>query len=126
MLGRAEVVLVLQRVFRRGNRLADGPDLLQGVVEILPRLLDAVGQQAFDVLGLVAVQCAAGVVGDSTFQGVEQVLVVDDVALVLVIAVEPVDAADGLEQAVVAHLLVDVQVSGGRCVEAGEQLVDHN
>ena len=43
----------------------------------------------------------------------EEVLVVDDVAVVFVVAVEPVDAADGLEQAVVLHLLVDVEVGRG-------------
>ena len=75
---------------------------------------------------LVAVEGAAGVVGDGGLERVEQVAVVDDVAVVLVVAVEPVDAADGLEQAVVLHLLVDVEVGGARRVEAGQQLVDHD
>ena len=51
-------------------------------------------------------------------------LVVDDVAVVLVVAIETVHAADGLEQAVVLHLLVDVEVGRARGVEAGQQLVD--
>jgi hypothetical protein len=38
----------------------------------------------------------------------------------------PVDPADGLEEAVVAHLLVDVEVGGRRRVEAGQQLVAIN
>ena len=109
---------------RRLDRLAEGADLLQRLVQILAGLLDPVGQQAFDVLLLVAVEGAAGVVGDGALERVEQVAVVDDVAVVLVVAVEPVDAADGLEQAVVAHLLVDVEVGGRRRVEAGQQLVD--
>ena len=83
-------------------------------------------EQALDVLLLVAVERAGGVVGDGRFERVEQVAVVDDVAVVLVVAVEAVDAADGLEQAVVAHLLVDVEVGGARGVEAGQQLVDHD
>ena len=57
-------------------------------------------------------------------EGLEEVAVVDDVAVGLVVAVEPVDSADGLEQAVVAHLLVDVEVGRARRVEAGQQLVD--
>ena len=89
-------------------------------------LLDAVGEQTLDVLLLVAVERAAGVVGDGRLQRVEQVAVVDDVAVVLVVAVEAVDAADGLEQAVVLHLLVDVEIGGARRVEAGQQLVDHD
>ena len=81
-------------------------------------------EQALDVLLLVAVERAAGVVGDRRLERVEQVAVVDDVAVVLVVAVEAVDAADGLEQAVVLHLLVDVEVGGRGRVEAGQQLVD--
>ncbi|MNF75440.1 hypothetical protein D3C84_575040 [compost metagenome] len=44
----------------------------------------------------------------------------------LVLAIQTVDPADGLEQAVVAHLLVDVEVGRRRCVEAGQQLVHHD
>ena len=50
LLGGAEVLLVLQRVLRRRDRLAEGADLLQRLVEVLAGLLDAVGQQALDVL----------------------------------------------------------------------------
>ena len=59
-------------------------------------------------------------------QALEQVPVVDDVAVFLVVAVQAVDAADGLEQAVVLHLLVDVEVGGGGRIEAGQQLVHHD
>ena len=99
---------------------------LEGLVEVLAGLLDAVGEQPLDVVLVVAVERAAGVVGDGGLEGVEQVAVVDDVAVVLVVTVEPVDSADGLEQAVVLHLLVDVEVGGARGVEAGQQLVDHD
>src|SRR5207244_13298240 len=51
---------------------------------------------------------------DSVLHLFEQVLVVDDVAEVLVLTVEPVSAADGLKQAMVLHRLVDVEVSAGR------------
>jgi hypothetical protein len=48
------------------------------------------------------------------------------VAEVLVLAVEPVGAADGLEQAMVLHHLVDVEAGARPRVEAGEQLVHHH
>ena len=60
---------------------------------------------------------------DGVLDLLEQVLVIDDVAEILVVAVEPVRAADRLEQAVVLHRLVDVEIGAGRRVEAGEQLV---
>ena len=123
-LGGAEVLLVLAGVLRRFDRLTQRPHPFQRLVEVLAPLVEAVRQQALDVGLVVAVERAAGVVGDGRLQRVEQVAVVDDVAVVLVVAVEPVDAADGLEQAVVLHLLVDVQVGGARRVEAGQQLVD--
>ena len=67
-----------------------------------------------------------GVDRDGVLDLLEQVLVVDDVAEVLVVAVQPVGAADRLEQAVVLHRLVDVEVGAGRRVEAGQQLVHHH
>ena len=60
------------------------------------------------------------------FQTLEQILVVDDVAVFLVVAIQPVDPADGLEQPVVPHLLVDVEIGGRGRIEAGEQLVHHD
>jgi hypothetical protein len=56
----------------------------------------------------------------------EQILVVDDVAEVLVLAVQPVGAADRLKQAMVLHGFVDVEIGAGRRVEAGQQLVHHH
>ena len=53
-------------------------------------------------------------------------LVVDYVAMALFLAVEPVDAANRLEEIVVFHLLVDVEVGRGRRVKASQQLVDHD
>jgi hypothetical protein len=51
-----------------------------------------------------------GVVLDRALQGTEKVLVVDDVAVFLVLAVQAVDPADRLEEAVVLHLFVDIEV----------------
>ncbi len=60
---------------------------------------------------------------DGVLDLLEQILVVDDVAEILVFAVEPVRAADRLEQTVILHRLVDVEIGAGRRVEAGQQLV---
>ena len=67
-----------------------------------------------------------GVDGYSVFDLLEQVLVIHDVAKLLVLAVQPVDAADGLKQAVVLHGLIDVEIGAGRRIKAGQQLVDHD
>ena len=53
-------------------------------------------------------------------------LVVDYVAMALFLAVEPVDAANRLEEIVVFHLLVDVEIGCGRRVKACQQLVNHD
>ena len=47
---------------------------------------------------------------NGTFEALEQVLVVNDVAVLLVVAVQPVNSTDRLEEPVIAHLLVDVEV----------------
>ena len=59
-------------------------------------------------------------------QILEQVLVVDDVAKILVLAVQPVGPTDRLEQAVVLHGLVDVEIGAGRRVETRQQLLHHH
>ena len=99
---------------------------LPGLLQPLAGLSQPVFEQAGHVFLVVAVERAGGVVVHRAFEALEQVLVVDDVAVFLVVAVEPVHAADGLEQAVVAHLLVDVEIGGRRRVEAGQQLVHHD
>ncbi len=63
---------------------------------------------------------------NGALQALEQVLVVDDVAVFLVVAVQAIDAANGLEQTMVAHLLVDVEKGRGRGVKAGQQPVHHD
>jgi len=61
-LGSTEILLVLECVLGRGDRFADGPDLLQCLVEILARFLQPVREEALDVLLLIAVEGAGGVV----------------------------------------------------------------
>jgi len=49
----------------------------------------------------------------------EQLLEADDVAVVLVVAVEAVGAASRLEQVVIAQLVIEIDVGAARRVEAG-------
>jgi len=79
------------------------------------------------VLGVTAVfnvQLVGAVDGDRFLHLAEQLLEVDDVAVVLVVAVEPICAADGLKQVVVVQLVVEVDVRAARRIEAGQQLAD--
>ncbi len=64
--------------------------------------------------------------GNGILDLLEQVLVVHDVAEVLVLAVQAVDPADGLEEAVVLHGLINVKIGAGGSVEAREQLVHYD
>jgi hypothetical protein len=77
-------------------------------------------------VALVDVQLVRAVDRDGLLHVAEQLLEVDDVAVVLVVAVEPVGAADGLEQVVVAQLVVEVDVGAARRIEAGQQLAHHD
>ena len=108
------------------HRLAQRLERLACVLQVFARLVQAVFQQALHIVYVIAIQRAAGVVAHGTFQAFEQVLVVDDVAVFLVVTVQPIHPANGLEQAVVAHLLVYVQIGGRGRIKAGEQLVHHD
>ena len=83
-------------------------------------------QQAFDIGLVITFECARGVVGNCALKAAEQVFIVDDLAVFLVVAIEPIHPANGLEQAMVLHLFVDVEVGGRRRIEAGQQLIDHD
>ena len=122
----AEVVDVLQLALGRLHRLAEQRDGFQRVVQTLAALGQAVLQQDLGVGAAGAVVQLGGVNRDGVLDLLEQVLVVHDVAEVLVVAIEAVDAANGLEQAVVLHGLVDVEIGAARRIEAGEQLVHHD
>jgi hypothetical protein len=75
---------------------------------------------------LVDVQLVGAVHRNGLLHVAEQLLEIDDVAVVLVVAVQPVGAADGLEQVVVAQLVVEVDVGAARRIKAGQQLAHHD
>ncbi|MNY30730.1 hypothetical protein D3C86_1648540 [compost metagenome] len=56
----------------------------------------------------------------------EQLLVIDDMAIVLVVTVKPVGTADGLEQVMVLQFVVQVDVGATGSIKAGKQLADHD
>ena len=123
---RAEVTPVGGGISGRLHRLAERRDRLARLFQSLASLLETVLQQALHVLGIVAVERLPGVVLDGPLQRSEQVLVVDDVAVLLVLAVEAIHPTDRLEEPVVLHVLVDVEAGCGRSVEAGQELVDND
>jgi len=64
LLGSTEQLLVLQGCLRRFDQLAERADLLQRLVKIVASLLDAIGEQALDILLVLPAECSTGVVGD--------------------------------------------------------------
>ena len=119
---------VLLDFARRRHRLAQVAQGLAGGVKLSLALLLPVLDH--DVVGaavaLVRVQLVGGVHRHRVLHVLEEFLVVYDVAVVLVVAVEPVGAADGLEEVVVAQFVVQVDVRAGRGVEARQELADHD
>ena len=122
----AEIMDVFQLALGRLHRLAQERKGFQRLIEPFPSLLETILQQHFRACAAVAVVEFGRIDRHRALHLLEQVFVVHDVAEGLVLAVEPVRAADGLEQAVVLHRLVDVEVGAARRIEAGEQLVHDN
>ena len=122
----AEVVDIFQFTFWRFDRFTEQGKRFDGIVEAFLALFQTILHQHFRI-------CAAGTViefgrvnRDGVLDFFEQVFVVHDVAEIFVFTVEAVDAADGLEEAVILHGLVDVEIGAGRRVEASQQFIhDH-
>ena len=117
---------VLQLTLGRLHRLTEQGKRFDGRVEAFLAHFQTVLQQHLRVASTRAAVQLGAIDRDGILEFLEQVLVVDDVAEILVLAVEPVRAADGLKQAVVLHGLVNVEIGAGRRIEAGEQLVHHD
>ena len=56
----------------------------------------------------------------------EQLLKVDDTPVVLVIAIQPIGAANSLEEIVVVYFIIEIDVGTRRGIKACEQLADHD
>ena len=61
---------------------------------------------------------------DRAFQALEEIFVVDDIAVLFVVAIQTIDPADRLEEAMILHGFVDIEIGGRGGVKAGEQLID--
>lgn len=92
--GSNKVVLILLRLLGWQHSLAEGANTLHGLVKSLPSLLVAVLHDAFDVIVVVVLKGTLCVVSDRVLKRVEEILVVRDIAVVLIVTVDAVDAAD--------------------------------
>jgi hypothetical protein len=88
---------VLELALGRFHRLAQQGDGLQRVVQLLLALGQSVVDQDLRIGSARAVVQLRGIDRDRVLDLLEQVLVIDDVAEILVLTVKPVGAADGLE-----------------------------
>ena len=122
----AKVMYVSQRILRRQYWLAQQRQRLQGNVKPLPAPGQPVLQQYLRRRPAGAVVELRGIDRKGILDFLEEILVIDDVAEILILPIQAVGAADRLKQAVILHRLVDIKISAGRGVEAGEQLVDHD
>ena len=119
-------MLVLQRALRRRHWLAQRSHHLQSFIQVLALLLNTILEQAFYIFFVVICEGFRGVVRNRILQRLEQISVVDDIAVLFIVTIEPVHAADSLEEAVILHVLIDVEIGRTRCIKAGQEFIDHN
>ena len=86
----------------------------------------AILQQTFHILIGITLKGTGGILLHGSGQITEQLLVIHDIAKILIFAIQAIDTADCLEQAMIVHGLVNIQICAGRCIEAGQQLVYHD
>ena len=124
----AEVMEILLHLARRRHRLAKIAERFAGGIELFLPLHQPILELDVVVpsVALVDVQLVGAIDRDGLLHIPEQLLEIHDVAVILVVAVEPVGAADGLEQVVIVQLVVEIDVGAARRVEAGQELAHHD
>ena len=122
----AKVVDMLQVAFGRLHWFTNDRQSLNGVIQPCLAVFQSILEQDFRTYLTDGVRDFRGVDGDGVFHFGEEVAVIDDVAEILVLTVEAIGATDGLEEAMILHSLVDIEVGAGWCVEACEQFVHHD
>src|SRR5712692_11478893 len=80
----------------RGNRLAERMHDLQDFFQVLLPFLKPVLQQPENIFLIKTLKGARGVFGNSMLQFLEEIPVVDDIPVLLILSVKPVDATDRL------------------------------
>src|ERR1019366_1542920 len=113
-------------IFRWLNRLAECPNGLPCIFQSLPSLLQSILKKSRDIFLVIAIKGSGSVVVHCSFKASEEVFVIDDVSVVLVVAIQSIHTADRLEEAVIAHLLVDIEICCRRRIKAGQELVHHD
>ena len=86
----------------------------------------AILNKSFYILRIISFKSSGSIVLHCSLELSKQLLVIHDIAEVLTIIIETVDAANRLKQAVILHPLVDVKVGTRRRIKSGEQLVYDN
>ena len=86
----------------------------------------AILQQTFHILIGITLKGTGGILLHGSGQVTEQLLIVHDISEVLILAIQTVDTADCLEQAMIVHGLVNIQICAGWCIEASQKLINHN
>lgn len=115
----AEVMQKLLHLTGEGHRLAQVIQCLAGVDELLP----ALSSQAFHVdvvvtaVACINVQLVGAINRDGLLHVAEEFLEVD-MAVILVLPIQPVGAAYGLEQVVVVKCVVEVNVGAAWCIRS--------
>lgn len=118
---------VLLHLARHSHRLTQVAQSFSGSIELRLALLQPVLHCNVTVIPpFVDVQLVRGVHGDRVLHLLKQLFVIDDMAIVLVVAVEAIGAANSLEQVVIAQLVVEVDVGAGRRIKPSQQFADHD
>src|SRR5581483_313928 len=109
---------MLQLALRGFYWLAQKRKLLQSSVEPLFALFEPILQQYLRRRPAGAVIQFGGIDCDGIFDFLEQILVIHDVAENFILAIEAINPAYGLEEPVVLHGFIDIEIRARRRVEA--------
>ena len=122
----AEVMDVFQLAFRRLNRFTQQGKRFDGIVEALPALLQSVSASALLVRRLPHYDQARMCTPPRRSRLWETGSYSHNIAEVFIFAIQPVDPADGLEETMILHGFVDIEISAGRCIKASQQFIHHH
>ena len=117
---------IIKFVLRILNTLAQFIQFVEDLFEPLLCFSLAILQQPLHILISITLKGTGGVLLHGSRQIAKQLLVIHDIAEILILSIQTIDTADCLEQAMIVHGLVNIQICAGRCIEAGQQLVYHD